>query len=85
MSDFEKDFEEHFEEQIRPKEFTQFSGQEKITDNLKIFVKAALLRGESLDHVLLHGPPGLGKNHVGAHCSQRTKCKYADHIRSCIG
>ncbi len=57
MSDFEKDF----EEQIRPKEFTQFSGQEKITDNLKIFVKAALLRGESLDHVLLHGPPGLGK------------------------
>ncbi|HHV39990.1 MAG TPA: Holliday junction branch migration DNA helicase RuvB [Bacteroidales bacterium] len=61
MSDFEKDFEEHFEEQIRPKEFTQFSGQEKITDNLKIFVKAALLRGESLDHVLLHGPPGLGK------------------------
>lgn len=61
MSDFEKDFEEYFEEQIRPKEFTQFSGQEKITDNLKIFVKAALLRGESLDHVLLHGPPGLGK------------------------
>jgi Holliday junction DNA helicase RuvB len=61
MSDFEKNFEEHFEEQIRPKEFTQFSGQEKITDNLKIFVKAALLRGESLDHVLLHGPPGLGK------------------------
>jgi Holliday junction DNA helicase RuvB len=50
-----------FEEQIRPKEFTQFSGQEKITDNLKVFVKAALLRNESLDHVLLHGPPGLGK------------------------
>jgi Holliday junction DNA helicase RuvB len=50
-----------FELQIRPKEFTEFSGQEKIIDNLKIFVKAALLRGESLDHVLLHGPPGLGK------------------------
>ncbi|NLA15006.1 MAG: Holliday junction branch migration DNA helicase RuvB [Bacteroidales bacterium] len=51
----------HFEEQIRPGEFTQFAGQEKITDNLKVFVKAALLRGESLDHVLFHGPPGLGK------------------------
>jgi Holliday junction DNA helicase RuvB len=50
-----------FELQIRPKEFTEFSGQEKIIDNLKVFVKAALLRSESLDHVLLHGPPGLGK------------------------
>ena len=57
MSEIDKDF----EEQIRPKEFIQFSGQDKITDNLKIFVKAALLRGESLDHVLFHGPPGLGK------------------------
>ncbi len=50
-----------FEEKIRPQDFTQFSGQDKITENLKIFVKAALLRGDSLDHVLLHGPPGLGK------------------------
>ncbi|MDR1680646.1 MAG: Holliday junction branch migration DNA helicase RuvB [Prevotellaceae bacterium] len=50
-----------FEVQIRPREFTDFSGQEKIIDNLKVFVKAALMRGESLDHVLLHGPPGLGK------------------------
>jgi Holliday junction DNA helicase RuvB len=50
-----------FELQIRPKEFTEFSGQEKIIDNLKVFVQAALLRSESLDHVLLHGPPGLGK------------------------
>ena len=47
--------------QIRPKEFADFSGQEKILENLKIFVKAALLRGEALDHVLFHGPPGLGK------------------------
>ena len=50
-----------FEMQIRPREFAAFFGQEKIIDNLKIFVKAALLREESLDHVLLHGPPGLGK------------------------
>ncbi len=65
-----KDFDPHiereqndgdFESQIRPQEFGEFSGQEKIIDNLKVFVKAALLRGESLDHVLLHGPPGLGK------------------------
>ena len=46
---------------IRPKEFEDFSGQEKILENLKVFVKAAKIRGESLDHVLLHGPPGLGK------------------------
>lgn len=46
---------------IRPQDFEEFSGQEKILKNLKIFVKAAKKRGESLDHVLLHGPPGLGK------------------------
>lgn len=46
---------------IRPKEFSDFSGQEKILKNLRIFVKAAKQRGESLDHVLFHGPPGLGK------------------------
>ncbi len=46
---------------IRPKEFDDFSGQDKILENLKIFVKAAKMRGESLDHVLFHGPPGLGK------------------------
>ena len=50
-----------FENHIRPQEFDDFSGQEKIIENLKVFVKAALMRGESLDHVLLHGPPGLGK------------------------
>jgi len=50
-----------FEGRIRPKDFSEFSGQEKIVDNLKIFVKAAIMRGEALDHVLLHGPPGLGK------------------------
>lgn len=50
-----------FEGRIRPQEFSDFSGQSKVIDNLKVFVKAALMRGESLDHVLLHGPPGLGK------------------------
>ena len=50
-----------FENQIRPHKFEEFCGQEKVINNLKIFVQAALMRGESLDHVLLHGPPGLGK------------------------
>ena len=50
-----------FENKIRPQELTAFSGQDKIVENLKIFIKAALMRGDSLDHVLLHGPPGLGK------------------------
>ncbi|MEX0988424.1 MAG: Holliday junction branch migration DNA helicase RuvB [Bacteroidales bacterium] len=55
----EKDKE--FDRQLRPLSFSDFSGQKKITDNLKVFVKAANLRDEALDHVLLHGPPGLGK------------------------
>ncbi len=50
-----------FENKIRPQELDNFSGQAKIVENLTIFIKAALMRGESLDHVLLHGPPGLGK------------------------
>ncbi|MFI3266124.1 MAG: Holliday junction branch migration DNA helicase RuvB [Rikenellaceae bacterium] len=50
-----------FENKIRPQELQNFSGQDKTVDNLKIFIKAALMRGDSLDHVLLHGPPGLGK------------------------
>ncbi len=46
---------------IRPQELEEFSGQDKIISNLKIFVAAAKMRGEALDHVLFHGPPGLGK------------------------
>ncbi len=50
-----------FENRIRPQELGAFAGQDKIVDNLKVFIQAALMRGDSLDHVLLHGPPGLGK------------------------
>ncbi len=53
--------ERNFEQTIRPKVFSDFTGQKKITDNLKVFIGAAKKRGESLDHVLLTGPPGLGK------------------------
>jgi holliday junction DNA helicase RuvB len=67
MSDF--DFREEasqasdkdIEKVLRPKQFEDFTGQQSVLDNLKIFVQAAKQRGESLDHVLLHGPPGLGK------------------------
>ena len=55
------DAEKEVDKQLRPLEFDDFSGQGKIIENLKIFVKAAKMRGEALDHVLLHGPPGLGK------------------------
>ncbi len=50
-----------FEYALRPQEFIDFADQDKVIENLKIFVSAAKLRNESLDHVLLHGPPGLGK------------------------
>ncbi|MGB4284503.1 MAG: AAA family ATPase, partial [Bacteroidales bacterium] len=53
--------EREIEKVLRPLEFSDFAGQTGIVDNLKIFVAAAYQRGEALDHVLLHGPPGLGK------------------------
>ncbi len=55
------DNDKELDKKLRPLEFKDFSGQSQIVENLKIFVEAAKLRGESLDHVLLHGPPGLGK------------------------
>lgn len=53
--------EKEFEKALRPLSFSDFTGQDKVVANLKIFVGAAKLRSEPLDHVLLHGPPGLGK------------------------
>src|SRR5882672_8717713 len=50
-----------FENNIRPSQIADFCGQEQIIENLKVFIKAARIRGEALDHVLFHGPPGLGK------------------------
>src|SRR3954468_14863716 len=50
-----------FENNIRPREIEDFAGQPQLIENLSIFIKAAKLRGEALDHILFHGPPGLGK------------------------
>ncbi len=53
--------EKEVEKALRPLSFSDFTGQQKVVDNVKVFVQAAKQRSESLDHVLLHGPPGLGK------------------------
>lgn len=53
--------EKEFENALRPLQFDDFSGQNKVVENLRVFVEAAKYRGEPLDHTLLHGPPGLGK------------------------
>ena len=53
--------EKEYDKVLRPKRLTDFSGQPQVVENLEIFVQAAVKRGEPLDHVLLHGPPGLGK------------------------
>ncbi|MFT3702208.1 MAG: Holliday junction branch migration DNA helicase RuvB [Agriterribacter sp.] len=74
LSNIEKDFENN----IRPGEIADFSGQDKVIENIKIFIKAAKIRGEALDHVLFHGPPGLGKttlsrivaNELGVHIKE---------------
>ena len=57
LSKAEKDF----ENALRPDMFESFAGQQQVVDNLRVFVKAAVKRGEALDHTLLYGPPGLGK------------------------
>ncbi len=53
--------EKEVEKMLRPQEFEDFAGQDAVVENLRVFVQAAKQRGEALDHVLLHGPPGLGK------------------------
>ena len=59
-----------FDRVLRPKSFDDFAGQDKVLENLKVFVTAARNRSESLDHVLLHGPPGLGKTTLANIISQ---------------
>lgn len=60
------EFDEKFELSLRPQRLAQYIGQEKVKESLKIFIEAAKLRQESLDHALLYGPPGLGKTTLAA-------------------
>ncbi len=60
------EFDERFEQSLRPKFLSQYIGQHKVKHNLEIFIEAAKMREESLDHVLLYGPPGLGKTTLAA-------------------
>ena len=55
--------EERMENTLRPKKLEEYLGQEKVKENMKIYIEAAKKRGEPLDHVLLYGPPGLRKNY----------------------
>ncbi|MBX7051766.1 MAG: Holliday junction branch migration DNA helicase RuvB [Flavobacteriales bacterium] len=61
----DKSTDKELDKVLRPKSFDDFTGQRQVLENLEIFVKAAKLREEALDHVLLHGPPGLGKTTLG--------------------
>ncbi len=60
------DRDKEYERALRPGRFEAFAGQEKVVENLRVFVQAARMRGEPLDHLLLHGPPGLGKTTLSA-------------------
>lgn len=60
------EFDERFEQSLRPQYLAQYIGQQKVKHNLEIFIEAAKMREESLDHVLLYGPPGLGKTTLAA-------------------
>lgn len=63
--------EDETELSLRPKTLADYIGQDKVKENLSIYIKAALQRKESLDHVLLYGPPGARQNHPFRHNSQR--------------
>lgn len=73
MLDSGKSREEEFDLTLRPSSFDEFTGQKKLVGNLKIFISAALLRNEQLDHVLLTGPPGLGKTTLSHIISREMK------------
>jgi Holliday junction DNA helicase RuvB len=66
---------------LRPKTLEEYVGQEKAKSNLAIFIEAARKRTEPLDHVLLHGPPGLGKTTLAGIIAQGDGCEYSHYLR----
>lgn len=69
--------EEVLEQSLRPQFLQQYIGQHKVKSHLDIFIKAAKMRSETLDHVLLYGPPGLGKQRWRPLLQMRWACKFA--------
>ena len=65
-----RDDEVGIERSLRPQSFDEYIGQTELLANLKVYIRAALKRGESVDHILFCGPPGLGKNHPCLHYRQ---------------
>lgn len=65
---------------LRPKTLNDYVGQKKIKEKLAISMQAAKMRGEALDHILLHGPPGLGKDHPFDHHCRRNGRRHSYHI-----
>ena len=62
--ELENEIEEKMENSLRPKTLEEYIGQDKVKENMKIYIEAAKKRGEALDQVLIYGPPGLRKNHI---------------------
>lgn len=70
---------------LRPRRLQEYIGQEKVKENMTVFIQAALKRREALDHVLLYGPPGLGKTTLANHHRKRIGRQYPDYQRTCLG
>ena len=68
---------------LRPQTLNEFIGQREARSNLKVFIESAKMRGEAMDHVLFHGPPGLGKDDSGADHGPRIGREFSYDIWSC--